>query len=110
MKEKLLKSIEMLIRFWENSSEYWGVKDNQSRFVYANRRVNKLFNVPDKYCLEGRLDGEIPTPSAEFQEEFQAHDRKVELLQDRVTSVDIQLYDGNSYFTPYFCDKYPLIG
>ncbi|CNJ18349.1 MULTISPECIES: helix-turn-helix transcriptional regulator [Yersinia] len=109
MKEKLLKSIEMLIRFWENSSEYWGVKDNQSRFVYANRRVNKLFNVPDKYCLEGRLDGEIPTPSAEFQEEFQAHDRKVELLQDRVTSVDIQLYDGNSYFTPYFCDKYPLI-
>ncbi|AHM76485.1 helix-turn-helix transcriptional regulator [Yersinia hibernica] len=109
MDKNLLKQIEVLIRFWGGSSEPWGVKDNQSRFVYANRRVNKLFNISDQYCLEGRLDGEIPTPAAEFQKEFQAHDRKVELLQDRVTSVDIQLYDGHSYFTPYFCDKYPLI-
>ncbi|HDL8490937.1 TPA: helix-turn-helix transcriptional regulator, partial [Yersinia enterocolitica] len=39
----------------------------------------------------------------------QQQDRQVELSQDRVTSVDIQLYDGFSYFTPYFSDKYPLI-
>ncbi|WP_261371745.1 helix-turn-helix transcriptional regulator, partial [Yersinia aleksiciae] len=70
---------------------------------------NKLLNLSDNYSIEGLLDGEIPTPAAEFQAEFQRHDRRVELLQERVTSVDIQLYDGNSYFTPYFCDKYPLI-
>ncbi|WP_227732218.1 helix-turn-helix transcriptional regulator [Yersinia proxima] len=109
MDNVLKNQLEMLIRFWERSSEPWGIKDNQSRFIYANSRVNKLFNIPDKYNLEGRLDGEIPTPSADFQVEFQAHDRKVELLQERITSVDIQLYDGCSYFTPYFCDKYPLI-
>ncbi|HEN3618143.1 TPA: PAS domain-containing protein [Yersinia enterocolitica] len=109
MDETLKNQLEILIRFWERSSEPWGIKDNQSRFIYVNSRVNKLFNLPDKYSIEGRLDGEIPTPSADFQVEFQAHDRQVELLQERVTSVDIQLYDGNSYFTPYFCDKYPLI-
>ncbi|CNH90624.1 LuxR family transcription regulatory protein [Yersinia thracica] len=109
MEKTLLNSLEMLIRFWERSSEPWGIKDNKSRFIYANHRVNKLWDIPDNYCVEGRLDGEIPTPSADFQTEFQAHDRQVELLQERVTSVDIQLYDGNSYFTPYFCDKYPLI-
>lgn len=109
MDKKLFKSLKLLIPFWERSSEPWAVKDSQSRFVYANLRVNKLFNLPDKYNIEGRLDGEIPTPAAEFQEEFQRQDRKVVLLQDRVTSVDIQLYDGVSYFTPYFCDKFPLI-
>ncbi|AKP33718.1 helix-turn-helix transcriptional regulator [Yersinia aleksiciae] len=109
MEKSLTDSLEMLIRFWEHSSEPWGIKDNQSIFVYANRRVNKLLNLSDNYSIEGLLDGEIPTPAAEFQAEFQRHDRRVELLQERVTSVDIQLYDGNSYFTPYFCDKYPLI-
>ncbi|WP_145560042.1 helix-turn-helix transcriptional regulator [Yersinia mollaretii] len=109
MNEKPSQSLEMLIRFWEHSSEPWGIKDNKSVFVYANRRVNKLFNLSNNFNIEGLLDGEIPTPSAEFQTEFQKHDRRVELLQERVTSVDIQLYDGNSYFTPYFCDKYPLI-
>ncbi|HEG0622272.1 TPA: helix-turn-helix transcriptional regulator [Yersinia enterocolitica] len=109
MDKPLKNQLEILIRFWERSSEPWAIKDNQSKFIYANRRVYKLFNLPNKYTLEGRLDGEIPTPSADFQDEFQQQDRQVELSQDRVTSVDIQLYDGLSYFTPYFSDKYPLI-
>ncbi|HDL8512256.1 PAS domain-containing protein, partial [Yersinia enterocolitica] len=109
MDKPLKNQLEILIRFWERSSEPWAIKDNQSKFIYANRRVYKLFNLPNKYTLEGRLDGEIPTPSADFQDEFQQQDRQVELSQDRVTSVDIQLYDGFSYFTPYFSDKYPLI-
>ncbi|MBX9488425.1 helix-turn-helix transcriptional regulator, partial [Yersinia enterocolitica] len=90
-------------------SEPWGIKDNQSRFIYVNSRVNKLFNLPDKYSIEGRLDGEIPTPSAAFQMEFQAHDRQVELSQERVTSLEIHEWDGLSYLKPNFCDKYPLI-
>ncbi|EEQ04694.1 LuxR family transcription regulatory protein, partial [Yersinia bercovieri ATCC 43970] len=59
--------------------------------------------------MEGRLDGELPSPVSEFQDEWQAHDRQVELLQDRITTVEIHLFDGRSYFQPYFCDKYPLI-
>ncbi|MCB5303746.1 helix-turn-helix transcriptional regulator [Yersinia bercovieri] len=109
MEKKLSQSLEMLIRFWEHSDDPWAIKDHQSRYIYANPRVNKLFDLPDKYCVEGRLDGEIPTPSAEFQDEFQKQDRRVELLQDRVSSVEIHLLDGLSYCTPYFFDKYPLI-
>ncbi|CNK28156.1 LuxR family transcription regulatory protein [Yersinia enterocolitica] len=41
--------------------------------------------------------------------EFQAHDRKVELSQERITSVEIHEWDGLSYLKPNFCDKYPLI-
>ncbi|WP_049615693.1 PAS domain-containing protein, partial [Yersinia pekkanenii] len=109
MEKTLLNSLELLIRFWEHSSEPWAIKDDQSRFIYANKRVYKLFNLPEKYNIEGLLDGEIPTPAADFQLEFQQQDRQVKLSQDRVASVDIQLYDGCSYFTPYFSDKYPLI-
>ncbi|WP_145576501.1 helix-turn-helix transcriptional regulator [Yersinia mollaretii] len=109
MENKLSQSLEMLIRFWEHSSEPWGIRDNQSRFIYANPRYHKLLALPNKYSIEGRVDSELPAPTAEFQGEFQQQDRQVESSQDRITSVEIHLLDGLSYFTPYFCDKYPLI-
>ncbi|CNF59497.1 helix-turn-helix transcriptional regulator [Yersinia bercovieri] len=109
MDKSLTDSLEMLIRFWEHSSEPWGVKDNQSRFIYTNPRLHRLYNLPAGFTMEGRLDGELPSPVSEFQDEWQAHDRQVELLQDRITTVEIHLFDGRSYFQPYFCDKYPLI-
>jgi hypothetical protein len=52
--------------------------------------------------MDGRLDGELPSPIADFQAEFQQHDRQVELLQDRITSVEIHEWDGHSYFTTLF--------
>ena len=109
MRKIVEQSLNMLIRFWENSTDPWSVKDNQSRFIYANPRFNKVINLPVKYNVEGRLDGEMPSSVSEFQDQFQHQDRQVELLQDRITSVEIHLLDGLTYFTPYFCDKYPLI-
>lgn len=109
MGETLKNQMEMLIRFWERSSEPWGIRDNQSRFIYSNARHHKLLGLSDKYNLEGRLDSELPSPTAAFQMEFQAHDRKVELSQERITSVEIHEWDGLSYLKPNFCDKYPLI-
>jgi DNA-binding CsgD family transcriptional regulator len=109
MEKTLSNSLEILIRFWEHSSESWEIKDNQSRYVYVNNRFNKLLNLPDSYNVEGRSDGELPAPTAAFAEEFQRQDRQVELLQNRTTAVDIQLYHGLSYCTPYLCDRYPLI-
>ncbi|HDL7751397.1 TPA: helix-turn-helix transcriptional regulator [Yersinia enterocolitica] len=109
MDETLKNQLEILIRFWERSSEPWGARDNQSRFIYSNDRHHKLLGLSDKYNLEGRLDSELPSPTAAFQMEFQAHDRKVELSQERITSVEINEWDGLSYLKPNFCDKYPLI-
>ncbi|MET1391435.1 helix-turn-helix transcriptional regulator [Yersinia enterocolitica] len=109
MEASLFNSLQLLIRFWENSSEPWGVKDNQSRYVYANNRLHRLLALPDKFNMEGRTDVELPTPIAEFELEFQEHDCKVKLLQDRITSVEIHAWDGRSYYQPYFVDKYPLM-
>ncbi|HDL7923897.1 TPA: helix-turn-helix transcriptional regulator, partial [Yersinia enterocolitica] len=75
----------------------------------SNARHHKLLGLSEKYNLEGRLDSELPSPTAAFQMEFQAHDRKVKLSQERITSVEIHEWDGLSYLKPNFCDKYPLI-
>ncbi|CNI91958.1 helix-turn-helix transcriptional regulator [Yersinia bercovieri] len=109
MEKELFDSLEMLIRFWDQSAEPWSVKDNCSRYVYANPRFNQFLYLPDEYCVEGRLDSELPTPIAEFSAEFERQDRQAEKLQDRITSIEIHLLDGCSCYTAYFCDKYPLI-
>ncbi|CRY20853.1 TPA: PAS domain-containing protein [Yersinia enterocolitica] len=109
MDETLKNQLEILIRFWERSSEPWVIRDKQSRFIYSNPRNHKLLGLPAKYNLEGRLDGEMPTPMADFQDKWQEHDRKVELLQDRITTAEIHVWDGSSHLQPYLCDKYPLI-
>ncbi|MGL4485897.1 MAG: helix-turn-helix transcriptional regulator [Yersinia sp. (in: enterobacteria)] len=109
MEKTLSNALEVLIRFWEKSSEPWAVKDNQSRYIYANNRFNKSLNLPNNYNIEGSSDGELPAPTAVFAGEFQRQDRQVELLQDRATAIDIHKYFGLSYLTPYFSDKYPLI-
>ncbi|MEY4474879.1 MAG: hypothetical protein RL248_646 [Pseudomonadota bacterium] len=109
MEKTLSNSLEILIRFWEKSSDLWAIKDNQSRYIYANHQVNIIYNLPDKYCLEGLREGEVPAPTAAFAEEFERQDRQTELLQDRTAAIDIQLYCGLSYCTPRFGERYPLI-
>ncbi|WP_145483984.1 helix-turn-helix transcriptional regulator [Yersinia rohdei] len=109
MKQSLLSSLRILIPFWENSSEAWGVKDNKSTFIYANDRFGTLLGLPDKFNVEGRLDGDLPAPTAEFQSEFQEHDRQALLSKERATTIEIHAFEKRTYFQPYFCDKYPLI-
>ncbi|WP_145553889.1 helix-turn-helix transcriptional regulator [Yersinia bercovieri] len=109
MKENILQALKVSIQFWAHSSEPWGAKDNKSQFIYANKKYLQLLALPNTYCVEGRLDGELPAPTAEFQTEFQAHDRKVELLKDRLTSLEIHAFEGNAYMQPWFFDKCPII-
>lgn len=40
MDKTLLNSLKMLIPFWENSSEAWGVKDNQSIYMEIRDYIN----------------------------------------------------------------------
>ncbi|ATF94480.1 transcriptional regulator MalT [Cedecea neteri] len=101
--------LQSLIRFWEISNEPWGAKDRRSRFIYANRKYHKLLSLPQGYQVEGRYDGELPASTAIFQNEFQAHDRKVEKLMDRVTSIEIHPFENSPYLQPWYFDKYPLI-
>lgn len=106
-------SVENLIRplipFWEISHEPWGAKDHTSTFIYANPKYYELLALPTGYNVEGHFDGELPALTASFEKEFQAHDRKVELLMDRVTSLEIHPFENHLYLQPWYFDKYPLI-
>lgn len=101
--------LQSLINFWRISNEPWGAKDRESRFIFANRKYHELLSLPSGYNVEGRFDGELPASTAEFEHEFQAHDRKVETLLDRVTSIEIHPFEKNSYLQPWYFDKYPLM-
>lgn len=101
--------LQAMIKFWEISNEPWGAKDKNSKFIYANRRYHELLSLPKGFDVEGRYDGELPASTAEFQNEFQAHDRKVESLLDRVTSIEIHPFERNPYLQPWYFDKYPLM-
>jgi hypothetical protein len=107
MKSSLFNSLKLLISFWQDSAEPWGAKDHLSRFIYANPRYHKLLALPAHFSVEGRLDGELPAPTAEFQAAFQLHDRKVEMLQDRITSVEIHPFEDIPIFNRGFLINIP---
>lgn len=102
-------SLQALINFWSISNEPWGAKDRQSRFIYANKKYHELLSLPSGFNIEGRYDGELPAETANFQSEFQSHDRKVEKLLDRVTSIEIHPFEKKSHLQPWYFDKYPLM-
>ncbi|MDC9589818.1 LuxR C-terminal-related transcriptional regulator [Xenorhabdus sp. XENO-10] len=101
--------IRPLINFWRISNDPWGAKDHTSRFIYANKKYHELLSLPKSYNVEGRFDGELPASTSNFQDEFQKHDRKVETLLDRVTSIEVHPFQNLAYLQPWYFDKYPLM-
>lgn len=66
-----------LLMFWENSQEPWGIKDIDSKYIYANRAYYYLLKIdPRKFRIVGHLDNKLPSPISEFASHFQQHDRQ----------------------------------
>jgi hypothetical protein len=63
------KIVDALINFWEISNEPWGAKDINSKFIYANKKYNELLALPKGYDVAGHYDGELPSPTSNFQNE-----------------------------------------
>ncbi len=55
MNKSLYDSLKLLIHFWKLSSEPWGAKDNQSKFIYANDKYKALLALPNKFCVRDDL-------------------------------------------------------
>lgn len=106
---QILNIIRPFIQFWEGSDEPWWVKNNLSRFVYANRRLHKFICLPAGYNVEGRFDGELPSPVHECEQQFQAHDRMVERARERIASIGVQKFDGLDYLQAWYTEKIPLM-
>ncbi|WP_074012058.1 PAS domain-containing protein [Candidatus Sodalis sp. SoCistrobi] len=67
-----------LLALMENAPLPWALKSHDSRYVYINQAGQDFANIPVGFDFEGRLDGEFPTPWAEFAADYQAHDRKAQ--------------------------------
>jgi len=106
---KIQQIINPFIRFWEGSSEPWIVKNNLSQFVYSNVRMKNFIGLPKGFNMEGLYDGELPLAIHEFEPQFQAHDRKVESVKDRVTSVEVHQFDQLDYLQPWYSEKFPIL-
>ncbi|MCT8350236.1 LuxR family transcriptional regulator, partial [Photorhabdus temperata] len=51
IKNKPSNITPQLIHTWERSSEPWGAKDLQSRFIYANSAFYQLLNLPEDFDI-----------------------------------------------------------
>ncbi|WP_240313741.1 hypothetical protein [Candidatus Fukatsuia symbiotica] len=56
--------------FMEISGQPWGVRDNESRYVYANEAALDVFDLPVNFDIEGRLDNECPRLGPSLREIF----------------------------------------
>ncbi|WP_434526425.1 helix-turn-helix transcriptional regulator [Photorhabdus asymbiotica] len=107
-KRKMPNITPQLINMWKRSNEPWGAKDCQSKFIYANAAFYQLINLPEDFDIIGRSIGELPSPIAEYAEEFHRQGQKAIQTMQRVTSLETHQVGENNVKQTYICDKFPL--
>lgn len=108
-KEYSIDIAPQLLILWETSSEPWGVKDIDSRYVYGNKAYYRLLNLnPSLMKIQGYFDDELPCSIAKFAWFFKEHDRHTVAVQDRLCSLEIHCYGPEQLLKPYYFDKFPL--
>ncbi|WP_118984988.1 PAS domain-containing protein [Photorhabdus sp. CRCIA-P01] len=97
-----------LTLMWDKSNEPWGARDRESRFIYANPAFYQLLNLPEDFDIIGLSMGELPSPIAEYAEEFHRQDQKAIQTMQRVTSLETHQFGKHNVKQTYICDKFPL--
>ncbi|WP_387464716.1 helix-turn-helix transcriptional regulator [Photorhabdus sp. RM323S] len=97
-----------VINTMQQSNEPWGIKDQNSCWIYGNESVKYLQNLPNSFDYEGCFDDELPWAGAEFAKEHVNHDKSVMTKGQRVCSLETHRYGKNKFLSSYFCEKYPL--
>ncbi|ATW22470.1 helix-turn-helix transcriptional regulator [Candidatus Williamhamiltonella defendens] len=99
---------EVMISMMEHSNMPWGVKDNQSRFVYLNKAGLDMNNIPAGFDFEGRLDEEFPCAWAELAPEIRAQDRKAETSHQTAEIICTSYFTRDSVLEPWYFPKIPI--
>ncbi|ERT10200.1 helix-turn-helix transcriptional regulator, partial [Photorhabdus temperata] len=107
MNSKLTLSPQV-INTLEQSNDPWGIKDENSCFIYCNSAVKKLHNFEESFDYEGLYDHELPWAGAEFAKEFIAHDKKVMEREQRICSLQTQIHGKDKFLSSYFFEKNPI--
>ncbi|WP_341664268.1 LuxR C-terminal-related transcriptional regulator [Vibrio sp.] len=97
-----------LIAFWESFDWPCGLKDPNYRFVYINPAYRRMQNLSKSFDIEGRLDGELPTETHEFQDAFQAHDQLVIDTNETKSSIEIHPFGKNKLLEGWIFHKKPF--
>ncbi|ASV33400.1 PAS domain-containing protein [Candidatus Hamiltonella defensa] len=97
-----------MIAMMEHSKIPWGIKDNQSRYVYLNEAALDMANIPVGFDFEGRLDEEFPCPWSELAPEIYAQDRKAESSHQTAEAIGISYYTRQAVLEPYYIPKFPI--
>ncbi|TDB55635.1 helix-turn-helix transcriptional regulator [Photorhabdus luminescens] len=104
------KSFDAFISYMENSNDFWVIKDNESRFVYANDTMIYYSGLPKGFNIEGRLDGECPAPWSEFENIIQANDKNVITSQKTIPVLNTLAYGGREkIIQPFLVNVTPLM-
>ncbi|WP_395971537.1 helix-turn-helix transcriptional regulator (plasmid) [Candidatus Arsenophonus nilaparvatae] len=108
--KKYISSPQSLISFMEHSQAFWGIKDLDSKWIYANNSSLDFYRIEKGFNIEGKLDSEIPMPSQEISEDLVRADQDCMNRKKRITSIEIHYYGKNNIDTPIpsLCYKSPL--
>jgi diguanylate cyclase (GGDEF)-like protein/PAS domain S-box-containing protein len=88
----------------DNAGGYIFIKDEDCRFLYANRRTQELFNLSNEQIV-GRSNDELL--GAEQGEEFSRTDRIVFEKQEKLTCIETFKTPDKTFY--YWTVKFPLV-
>ncbi|MGY3572479.1 helix-turn-helix transcriptional regulator [Vibrio sp. SCSIO 43135] len=81
---------------------YWGCKDLNSVFVYANQAYADLIGVEKPSDCIGRTDFEMPSATRHCAADFQAQDKYVMETRQSIKVLDIHPYPDGSWHAHIF--------
>ena len=98
-----------LITMFENDHAVgWGVKDNQSRFLYVNNTLKNWQTVSSDMDYEGRHIREMPVPVAEFADLFSQQEREIERTGQPVRAITTHIQGKEKIMQPAYSVQEPL--
>ncbi|AWK13285.1 PAS domain-containing protein [Candidatus Fukatsuia symbiotica] len=97
-----------LTSIMENSQDVWGIKDRDSRFIYANRAFFDFLNLPQGFDVIGRRDDELPTCITEFALIIQKLGKEVIKSGQKITLIKTHFFGREQKLQPYLYETFPL--
>ncbi|KER03513.1 LuxR C-terminal-related transcriptional regulator [Photorhabdus temperata] len=97
-----------VINTMQQNHEPWGIKDQNSCWIYGNQTFKHIQNLPNSFDYERFFDDEIPRDSVEFAKEFKNHDKSVMTKGQRVCLLETHRYGKDKFLASHFCEKHPI--
>ncbi|WP_350307042.1 helix-turn-helix transcriptional regulator [Photorhabdus viridis] len=97
-----------VINTMQQNNEPWGIKDQNSYWIYGNQEFKHIQNLPNSFDYKRFFDDEIPWDSVELAKEFRNHDKSVMTKGQRICSLETHRYGKDKFLAFHFCEKYPI--